>query len=110
MPHIVIEYSANLDESIAASKITQKAHKAVVDSGLFSPDAVKARSVKFSDFVLPENAKNFVHITVSILTGRDAQQRKVLSQQIFETAKQAIEGVDKLSVNIHEMCAETYSK
>lgn len=110
MPHIVIEYSDNLTSQIKESKVTAIAHTAVVDSGLFSPEAVKARSVSYGDYVLPDGAKNFIHVTVSILAGRGEQERQSLSASVFAAVKQAVSDVDKLSVNIHEMCKETYSK
>ena len=110
MPHIVFEYSNNLDSDIKSSDALKLAHKTVVDSGLFNPEAVKARAISYNDYVLPEGASNFLHITISILTGRDMSERKSLSNTIFETIKTAIPAVEKLSVNIHEMEADSYSK
>lgn len=109
MPHIVVEYSANLEKEIAASELTQKLHKTVVDSGIFSPDAVKARSVKYDDFVLT-SAKSFIHITTAILTGRSVEQRAALSGAIFKTVKENVPQAEKISSHIREMCAETYRK
>ena len=60
MPHIVIEYSENLDGEIKGAGLTKLLHKTVVDSGLFSPDAVKARSVFYSDYVLHADAESFI--------------------------------------------------
>lgn len=110
MPHIVIEYSDNLSAKIKSSSITKAAHKAVQDSGLFSPEAIKARSVGYSDYVLPEGATDFIHITVSILAGRDPEKRKNLSEAVFNAAKQCVPECAKISVNIHEMNGDTYKK
>jgi 5-carboxymethyl-2-hydroxymuconate isomerase len=109
MPHIVIEYSDNLKTKVKESEITKKLHKTVIDSGLFSPEAVKARSVSYSDYVLPEGSKSFIHITVSILEGRSTGQKASLSNNVFNTAKKAVT-CDKLSVDINEMETETYRK
>jgi 5-carboxymethyl-2-hydroxymuconate isomerase len=110
MPHIVFEYSNDLDSKVKESGSIKIAHETVTASGLFNPEAVKARSVSYADYVLPPGAKNFLHITVSILTGRDEQERKSLSQSVFDAVKNAIPDVDKLSVNIHEMDADSYTK
>ena len=110
MPHIVIEYSDNLNKDIKESGITKKLHKTVVDSELFSPEAVKARSVGYSDYVLPEGSKSFIHVTVSILDGRTTGQKASLSNSVFDTAKKSIPSCDKLSVDIHEMETESYRK
>jgi 5-carboxymethyl-2-hydroxymuconate isomerase len=110
MPHIVVEYSDNIEKDIEGSRITEKLHAAVVNSGFFSPEAVKARAVGYSNYVLPEGAEDFVHITTSILTGRTEEQRKALNDAIFSTAKEAMPEVQKLSSNIHEMDKDIYRK
>jgi len=110
MPHIVIEYSDNLKSEIKDSDISKKLHKTVIDSGLFSPEAVKARSIGYSDYVLPDGSKSFIHVTVSILDGRTTGQKASLSNNVFNTAKNAVKSCDKLSVDIHEMETESYRK
>ncbi len=110
MPHIVIEYSDNLQKEIKDSGITKKLHKTVIDSSLFSPEAVKARSISYNDYILPEGSKSFIHITVSILEGRSTGQKASLSNSIFDVAKKSISSCDKLSVDIHEMETESYRK
>lgn len=110
MPHIIVEYSQNLQQEVSASGVLAQLHRTVVDSGLFSPDAVKARAAGFDAYVLPEGASSFMHITVSILAGRTLPQRAELAQSVFDTARGAIPAVDKLSVDIHEMDAQSYRK
>ena len=110
MPHIVVEHSSILETPMRESGLLPALHRAVVDSGLFSPEAVKARSVAYDDVVLPEGAANFVHITVSILSGRSEEQRAALAGDLFTLAQKTLPVADKLSVDIREMCAETYRK
>lgn len=110
MPHIVIEYSDNLHSQIKESAITKAVHQTVLNSALFSPDAIKARSIGYSDYVLPDNAQSFIHITVSILNGRNTGQKAALSNAVFDAAKNCIPHCDKLSVDIHDMNVDTYRK
>jgi 5-carboxymethyl-2-hydroxymuconate isomerase len=110
MPHIVVEYSDNLANEIKSSKITALLHKAVVDSGLFAPDAVKARSIGYSDYVLTGDIKSFVHVTVSILGGRTVEQRKALNDSIFELVGKTIPNAEKVSADIREMDGAIYRK
>lgn len=109
MPHIVIEYSENLDGEIKGAGLTKLLHKTVVDSGLFSPDAVKARSIFYSDFVLHE-AETFIHVTVSILGGRTVEQRKMLNEAVFTAIRNAIPSAEKVSSDIREMDVAVYKK
>jgi 5-carboxymethyl-2-hydroxymuconate isomerase len=110
MPHIVVEYSENLQSDVRKSELLKKLHKVVLDAGVFSPEAIKARGVSYSDYVMPEGYKSFIHVTTSILAGRDVAIRTKLSDEIFAAAKAAVPSADKVSSNIHEMSAETYRK
>ena len=110
MPHLVIEYSENLRERVKETQLLKTLHTLVVDSGLFAPSAVKGRSLAYSDYVLPEGANSFIHITLSILAGRTLEQRVALNEKLFQTVHSLIGNVDKLSCNLHEMDKDTYRK
>lgn len=110
MPHIIIEYSNNLQAPIKDAKLLQQVHTIVTDSGLFDPAAVKARAKSYDDYILFEGAKNFLHITISILSGKSTEEKKSLSKSVFDATKKTISEVQKLSVDIHDMDITTYRK
>lgn len=108
MPHVVIEYSQNVDT--LSSKILQAAYNSVKDSGLFDIQAIKGRSICYTHYMLPDGARNFIHITVSILEGRSEEECAALSKQIFNAVKHLSTDIDRLSVDINEMTKATYTK
>lgn len=110
MPHIIVEHSANLTASVQESGLLQKLHQVVTDSGLFAPEAVKARSIAFEQMVLPAGKQSFVHVTVSILEGRDDAKRSTLSDALFAATQNTLPHSDAYSVDIHEMDRQTYRK
>lgn len=110
MPHIVVEYSRNLENHVKDSRLLSELQSCVTASGLFDKNAIKSRSIAYDNFVMPGNNENFIHITVSILNGRSLEARKALSSSLFTISKGLIPLVDKLSVDIREMDAETYLK
>ncbi len=110
MPHIVVEYSENLTPAVEKTQLLTFMHKLVIDSGLFAPEAVKARGIGFTHYVLTPPDKSFLHISLSILEGRPIEARQMLSQKMFDLATQLIPHSDKISINIHEMACETYRK
>jgi len=112
MPHIVVEYSSNLTSSVKESDLLRSLHRVVLDSGIFSPEAIKARGVSYDegDYVLPEGKKSFLHVTVSILAGRDTEPRRQISDSVFKASKALIPSADSVSVNLHEMDEKTYKK
>lgn len=110
MPHIVVEYSENLKADVKSSDLLAKLFKVVFDAGVFSADAIKARGIAYSDYVMLEGYNSFIHVTTSILAGRDVAIRSALSDAILEATKEAVPAAEKISSNIHEMAAETYRK
>ena len=110
MPHIVVEYSEDLNTPMRESEVLKALFHVVVDSGLFSPDAVKARAMPYNHFQLPNGTDRFAHVTVSILDGRNEEQRAGLARELFHAAQTKLPSDVKLSVNIHEMNRTTYVK
>lgn len=112
MPHIILEYSDELDAAVREASLLREVRRAVVGSGLFAPEAVKARMVSYAaaDVALEPGVKNFLHVTVAILGGRTEAQRAGLAEAVFGCAKALVPGVDKLSVEIREMEGGTYRK
>jgi 5-carboxymethyl-2-hydroxymuconate isomerase len=108
MPHIVIEHSDTLAPIVP--DVLRQVCRTVVDSALFDPQAVKGRALAYSAELLPEQGRNFMHITLSILEGRTQVERAALSLQVFDAAKQSAPEIDRLSVDIREMVKATYTK
>ena len=52
----------------------------------------------------------FIHLSVSILTGRTLEQRQGLSDTLVRLIGETVPGVDQVTVNIHEMERDTYRK
>lgn len=110
MPHIVVEHSQNLESLIRQEELLVSLRNVLLGVNLFTPDAIKARAISYSDYVLHEGDESFIHTTVSILEGRSVHHLQALSQQLFDVIKSLIPEADKVSVNIHEMNAANYRK
>lgn len=112
MPHAVIEYSDNIASEVQLSDLTSQIHEGMIASGLFDVDNIKTRSYATSDFLVGSKARegSFIHLTVSILTGRTEQQRVALSQSLLDILKTAMPQADIITVDIREMDKATYLK
>jgi 5-carboxymethyl-2-hydroxymuconate isomerase len=106
MPHIVIEYSENLE----VIDMMQDLQKLVCEFGLFNPDAVKSRSVAYQDYILPNGYDDFVHVTLSILEGREEAAKQKLADEAFVIMQRYYAKNVKLSFDIREMFAISYRK
>jgi 5-carboxymethyl-2-hydroxymuconate isomerase len=109
MPHILLEYSApNLTPH--ADALLRAAYDAVVASGLFQYESIKARHIAYDAFILPQGAQSFAHIAVKILDGRTLEQRSAVSDAVFAAVQATGIAIATLSIALHEMDGTTYRK
>ena len=66
MPHVIVEYSANIEAEITPQRLVEEIHGAAIASGIAEPVAVRTRLKRREHFRVgdgsPENA--FVHIDI----------------------------------------------
>ncbi|MBO1361476.1 5-carboxymethyl-2-hydroxymuconate Delta-isomerase [Acetobacter sacchari] len=88
MPHLSIEYSANLRESVDLTTLCAGLRDAILETGLFEVGAVRVRAFEASAWavadMLPENA--FIDMSFRIGEGRTLDEKKRAGEAIFSTA------------------------
>ena len=110
MPHCIIEHSKDLTDLITPEEMMHAAHKGMLESGLFEPSDIKARTQEFAYFQADSIRQNFIHTTLKVLNGRSIEQKRVLSSLVLKAlAELAISGVE-LSVDVQDMEKESYIK
>jgi 5-carboxymethyl-2-hydroxymuconate isomerase len=85
VPHLSIEYSANLDARIDIAELCAVASEAILKTGLFELGAVRVRALRAEAYAiadrLPENS--FVDMSLRIGVGRSVQDKKAAGEAIF---------------------------
>lgn len=85
MPHLSIEYSANLDSAVDMAELCRLAVRTILDTGLFEVGAIRVRAFRADVYViadqLPENA--FVDMSLRIGEGRSTSEKKHAGSSIF---------------------------
>jgi 5-carboxymethyl-2-hydroxymuconate isomerase len=113
MPHLAIEYSANLEEKTDLDALCRAVHAAILKSGLFEAGAVRVRAFPARHFaiadLLPENA--FADMSFRIGKGRSAEDRKRVGEAIFAAASEVLAPLFRtphfaLSLEVREIDAE----
>ena len=88
MPHIVIEYSANLRERVEFPQFLLALRSAALTTGVFPLGGIRIRAYETSHYLIadghPDNA--FVHIVLRVGHGRDLETRKRACDAIFAAA------------------------
>jgi 5-carboxymethyl-2-hydroxymuconate isomerase len=87
MPHVIVEYSANLDDRIGIVDLIRDVHETVLGTGVFEIGAVRTRAERRDVFRIADGDAShaFIHVEVRIGPGRDAETRKRLAQAIMDT-------------------------
>ena len=85
MPHVVIEYSANLEAEIEPMRLVRVVHEAVLAQPIFEPPGVRTRAARREHFLVADGDPGhaFVAVTARIGPGRTAQARKAASEAIM---------------------------
>ncbi|MBT5429099.1 MAG: 5-carboxymethyl-2-hydroxymuconate isomerase [Rhodospirillaceae bacterium] len=89
MPHIIIEYSENLEDKINLGILIEKIHISALDTGVFPLGGLRIRAAKREHYKIadghPDNV--FIHIELKIGPGRDKETKTSALKKIFATAE-----------------------
>ncbi len=113
MPHLTVEYSANLEGRTDLDALCAALLETVIEAGLFEVGAVRVRALRADHYAiadrLPENA--FVDLNFRIGKGRSAEEKKRTGDALFATASRLLAPLLEtphfaLSLEIREIDAE----
>jgi 5-carboxymethyl-2-hydroxymuconate isomerase len=115
MPHLTLEYTKNLN-TLDARRALFELNQVLVKSGHFKEPDLKSRAIPLETFLVgtsPEE-RAFVHLKLSILSGRTAQDKQELSGQLLQALRRICAGDIgchlQLCVEILEMDRGSYVK
>jgi 5-carboxymethyl-2-hydroxymuconate isomerase len=95
MPHIWVEYSANLDAVVAIDRLLDSVHETALATGVFPVGGTRTRGVRVEKYRIadghPDNG--FVHVVLRIGHGRDAATKKRAAEAVFATVCEFLSGV-----------------
>lgn len=82
MPHCVVEYSAELNATPILTAVFEGARKAE----LFEPNGadIKVRAQAYQQHISGAKHRDFIHVQLRILSGRNPEQKQQLSQSVLE--------------------------
>ncbi len=110
MPHVIVEYSANLEPKMDVPGLVGALHEAALATGLFDIDGIRSRAFRRDIYKVgdgnPENG--FVHITARVAQGRPVEARENLGKSLLATAETKLADLlsttpVSLAVEVHEI-------
>lgn len=95
MPHLIVEYSANLEGDLDMTAVLDALHAAALETGVFPIGGLRVRGARRDLYKIADgHADNaFIHVQARIGAGRAADVRQKAAEQIFEALKAATAGV-----------------
>jgi 5-carboxymethyl-2-hydroxymuconate isomerase len=110
MPHVICEYSANLDAKVQIDALLETLHGALMRTRVAELAGVRTRAARREHYRIADNdpANGFINITVRVAQGRPPETRRLVAETIFAAASKHLEGVFAttplaLSVEVQEI-------
>jgi 5-carboxymethyl-2-hydroxymuconate isomerase len=110
MPHIIAEYSANLEDSLDVQALVDDLHRAAIAVDVAEIVGIRTRAVARAHFRVADGnpANGFVHITARLRRGRPAEKRKALGEALLAAADKRLATVYPdhpvaMTVEVHEI-------
>ena len=91
MPHLIVEYSANLEGRVDIARLVKAVHAAALETGVFPIGGTRTRAERRDVYAIAdEHADNaFVHVQARIGQGRTPEVRQKAADHIFAAVKHA---------------------
>ena len=110
MPHIIIEYSADVAGQIDINELNAAAHSGALASGLFPEYDIKTRAIAYQQHRTGQTQDSFVHIAVHLLSGRNDDQKIMLSEKVLGSVEPLLPKVVSVGVEILDIHRASYRK
>ncbi len=86
MPHIIVDYSANI-EYFDPKQLLSQINISIIETGYCDAIDIKSRARKDDIFLIGEGDHNqaYVHVKVYLLSGRTEQQKTEIGEKVLQT-------------------------
>lgn len=112
MPHIIVEYSKNIDDIIDVAKLVHKLHEGLAAQGI-DKARIKTRAHGCNYVAVGDHGSHghMVHTTLLLLAGRDVATKKQYGDALHKIMTDAVDARVKscsMTLEIRDMDADTY--
>ncbi len=89
MPHLIVEYSANLEGTVDIRALVDAVHTAALETGVFPIGGLRTRAERRDVFAVADrHADNgFIHVQARIGAGRSPEVRQKAAEHLFAAVK-----------------------
>ena len=112
MPHLIIEYSANIEDQLELDQLLDKLHATALRTGVFPLGGLRVRAYRVDRYRIADKdpANGFVHVTAMIGHGRPLDVQQSAGAELFATLTEHLAALYErnplaLSLNVQEFHA-----
>ena len=93
MPHLIVEYSANLESRLGLEALMAKLRDVAVSGGVFPLAGIRVRAARRDRYLIADGdpAHGFVHVMARIGKGRGESVRRAQAQALFDALRSHLE-------------------
>ena len=117
MPHLVLEYSANVPDRPDMKRVLLDLHEALLAAAPFERKDLKSRAVRHEVFAVADGSEDraFVALSIAILEGRPDAVKAALSEAALEVLVRAYPelvagGRGAISVEVRDLHRASYRR
>ena len=92
MPHLMIDYSANVEPDVDMDAFCDTLRNVAASIDAFPLAGVKVRAVRVDHYAIADGnpEHGFIDISVRIREGRDMETKQVAAQKLFDAANEFV--------------------
>jgi 5-carboxymethyl-2-hydroxymuconate isomerase len=110
MPHVILEYSAELAAKHDIASLVNELFETAAASGVFGRQDIRARAVPAEHTVSGAAVPGFAHVTLRLMDGRPDDVKRELADSLLTVLERNLPGVGALSVYPEEIEREIYAR
>jgi len=112
VPNLIMEYADPVAERVNVPGLLEDLHQILLSCGLFEPDSIKSRCYPCHTWLVGAEGdlNTFIHIELSMLSGRSSEQKRDLSRSLITVLEQHASTINSLTVDIRDMDRDSFIK
>lgn len=86
MPHLIIEYSHNLDEVLVLPPLFEQVHGLLIGLRLFPTGGIRSRARRIEHYRYADGQRDYsgIHVELKLSAAREPQLRQQVGRQVFD--------------------------
>ncbi|MFZ2100414.1 MAG: 5-carboxymethyl-2-hydroxymuconate Delta-isomerase [Oricola sp.] len=95
MPHIMVDYSANMEEAVDIAALCEVLRRTGIETGVFPMAGIRVRAFRADHVAIADGdpRHGYIDISVRLRGGRSFEARKEATERLFAAAKAFLDPV-----------------